>query len=305
MLPKTSVKPNLRLKKIAASLSISLAIILIMLKSFALVRTESLAIMSSLIDSMADLFASAITFWAITFSCQPADASHRYGHGKAEALSALVQAVFIIGSGLFVVYDGILRFIYPQPIIKTELGMVIMIISLTISILFISFQNYVAKKTKSQAIRADAAHYSVDVITNIAIIISLWVVQKWQIAWFDTLTAFAVALYLLLNAKKIVKDALAMLLDKELAENIRNNIIKTAMTCSNVMGVHDLRTRDSGGFYLIELHLEFVGELSLSEVHQYTKQVEDKIKQMLPNSQVLIHQDPVGIQEGRLDELIK
>lgn len=301
---QTLSKQDLKLKKIAASLSISLAITLIALKTFALIHTESLAIMSSMIDSLADLLASIITFWAISFSCQPADASHRYGHGKAEAISALVQAAFIIGSALFVIYDGVLRLIYPKPIIKTDLGMLVMVISLALSIVFICFQNYVAKKTRSQALHADALHYSVDVITNISIIISLWIVQKWQIIWFDTITAFGIAFYLLANAKNIIKDALAMLMDKELNDTIRNNIIKTAMECSHVMGIHDLRTRDSGGFYIIELHLEFDGMLTLTEVHQYTQKVENRLKQLLPDAQILIHQDPVGINEERLDELI-
>ncbi|MBQ9731523.1 MAG: cation diffusion facilitator family transporter [Alphaproteobacteria bacterium] len=304
MPPQILTQRDLRIKKIAAYSSIAVALSLIGLKTFALIYTESLAIMSSLIDSSADLLASLVTFWAISFSCRPADISHRFGHGKAEALSALAQAAFIIGSGLFIIYDAFLRLLYPQPIIKTDIGIIIMIVSLLLSFMLICFQTYVAKKTNSQAIRADALHYLVDVATNLAILISLWVVQKWNIVWFDTLTAFVIAIYLLFNTQKIIKSALAMLMDKELNEDIRDTIIKCAMSASHVMGIHDLRTRDSGGIYIIELHLEYDGNLSLNEVHEYTCNVENKIKEIYPSSQVLIHQDPVGINEERLDELI-
>ncbi|MBE6452206.1 MAG: cation diffusion facilitator family transporter [Alphaproteobacteria bacterium] len=304
MPPKISTTESNKLKKRAAIYSICLATILILLKSFALMRTESLAIMSSMIDSAADLSASIITFWAVSYSNQPADNYHRYGHGKAEALSALIQAAFIIGSGIFVIYDGVLRLIYPQPIIKTSLGMIVMIISLGLSLLFICFQKHVAKKTNSQAIKADAAHYTADVATNLIIIVSLYIVQKWQVIWFDTFIAFCIAIYLLYNAKILIKDALDMLMDKELAEGIREKIIKSAMNCSHVVGVHDLRTRDSGGFYMIELHLEFDGNLSLYQVHDYTCHVENTIKSILPHSQVIIHQDPAGLEEERLDEIL-
>ena len=290
-----------KLKKAAASASIALAGTLIVLKSLGVFYTGSLAVLSSVIDSLADLFASAVTYVAVRVSSQPADPKHRYGHGKAEALSALLQAAFIMGSGLFVLYDGIRRFFYPQPLEQTGFGIGVMAVSLILTLALIVFQRHVARRTNSQAIRADAAHYTVDVITNISIILTLSIVSLTGLGWFDTLAAIAVAAYLLLNAHKLAKDAVALLMDKELGGNIREKVEKLVLNCSHVEGLHDLRTRDLGGQYMFELHLELDGHLTLFEAHKYSDEVENRIKQTFPNAQVIIHQDPAGLFEKRLD----
>ncbi len=290
-----------KLKKNAATASVALAGILIVLKSFGVFYTGSLAVLSSVIDSMADLFASAVTYIAVRVSSHPADSAHRYGHGKAEALSALLQAAFITGSGLFVLYDGIHRFFYPQTLEQTGFGIGIMTVSLILTLALIVFQRYVAERTNSQAIRADAAHYTVDVITNVSIILTLIIVALSGLGWFDTLAAIAVATYLLLNAYKLAKNAVALLMDKELDDSIREKIEKLVLNCSHVEGLHDLRTRDLGGQYMFELHLELDGELTLFEAHKYSDEVENRIRQIFPNAQIIIHQDPAGLFEKRLD----
>ncbi|MBR6663830.1 MAG: cation diffusion facilitator family transporter [Alphaproteobacteria bacterium] len=304
MLLKQLKASNDKLKKAAAIASVSLAFILIAIKFIGVVYTGSLSILSSLADSLADLFASAATFWAIKISSQPADNKHRYGHGKAEALSALLQTAFIAGSGIFICYDAINKFINPKPLLRSESGIIVMIICLALTILLILFQKFVAKKTNSQAIRADASHYSVDVITNISVITALFIVNRWQVYWVDSLMALLISLYLLLNAYSLAQDALSMLMDKELSDDIREKIIKTTLACDHINGVHDLRSRDLGGTYIFELHLELDGNLSLNKAHEYTVAVESAIINMYPNSQVIIHQDPSGIKESRLDHQI-
>ncbi|MBQ7285394.1 MAG: cation diffusion facilitator family transporter [Alphaproteobacteria bacterium] len=293
-----------KLKKTAAISSICLAILLTIIKTIGVFYTGSLAVLSSMIDSFADLFASSVTYFSVKVSSQPADFSHRYGHGKAEALSALIQSAFIMGSGLFVMYDGINRFINPTSLIQTSFGIIIMIICLILTTALIIFQHHVAKLTHSQAIRADAAHYGVDIITNISIILSLIIVKIFDIIWFDTITALIVSIYLIFNAGKLAKDAIALLMDKELSNDIREKLCKLVLSCDHVEGLHDLRTRDLGGQYMFELHLELDGNLSLFEAHRYSDDVENKIKEQFPNSQVIIHQDPAGLYEKRLDEEI-
>ncbi len=297
----TSDQQNNRLKKYAATASVALAITLTFIKSVAVLTTGSLSVLSSLIDSLADLFASSITFFAVRYSSAPADCSHRYGHGKAEALSALLQSAFIAGSGLFILYDGISRFFIPRTVTDITFGIGIMIISLILTIALIVFQKYVAARTHSKAISADSAHYSVDVITNLSIIITLCVVHVFNIYWFDTVIAFLISTYLLANAFKIANDALGMLLDKELSDDIRENITKIVLSCAHVQGMHDLRTRDLGGIYMFEFHLELNGNLSLLAAHQHTDNVENQLRKAFPNVQIIIHQDPAGLQEDRLD----
>lgn len=294
-----------KLKKTASVASVSLAVVLTILKIFASVYTGSLAVLSSMIDSLADIFASSITFVAIHFSSRPATYNHRYGYGKAEAISALVQAAFVAGSGMFVLYDGIYRLFFPSPIEKTGVGILIMAISLVATILLIAFQKYVTKKTKSLAIAADSEHYKVDVVTNLSIIVTLIVVKVFNIHWFDTVTAIGVASYLLFNAYKLAVHAIDTLTDAELSPEIRHKVCEIVMANPFAQGLHDLRTRDLGGAYLFEFHLELDGDLSLAAAHDLTELVEENLLDVYPNAQIVIHQDPVGIDEDRLDNKLQ
>lgn len=296
---------NDRLKKIATVASVSLAISLSVLKTFGALYTGSLAVLSSMIDSLADIFASSITLIAVRFSSKPASYNHRYGYGKAEALSALIQAAFVAGSGIFVMYDGFSRMLNPRPLTSTDLGIVIMVISLVSTLGLIAFQKYVCKKTKSQAISADSAHYTVDVMSNASIILTLIVVKIFNISWFDTLTAFVISSYLLYNAYHLADSAVSLLMDKELDEKIRQEIRAIVLRQPFARGIHDLRTRDLGGAYMFEFHLELDGDLCLYDAHDLTDMVEDEILEIYPDAQIIIHQDPAGIKEERLDHKIK
>lgn len=291
-----------RLKKLASIASISLALSLSLLKLFASIYTGSLAILSSMVDSLTDLVSSLITFVAIKYSSQPASQNHRYGYGKAEALSALVQAAFVFGSAFFVIYEGINRFWHPREIVDMGFGLVIMSISLAATLVLIAFQKYVVKKTNSLAVSADSLHYVIDVATNASIILSLILVKLFDIFWFDTLAAVFVAGYLMYNAYSLICDAISMLMDKELPAEIRDEVEKAIMDCNFVRGMHDFRSRDLGGTYMFELHLELDGNLPLAEAHDLAHRVEDKIKGIYHQSQVIIHQEPVGIIDERLDD---
>ena len=294
-----------KLKRLAATLSVSLAVALCFLKIFGSIYTGSLAILSSLIDSLADVFASSLSFVAIKFSTRPASLEHRYGYGRAESISALAQAAFIAGSGLFVMYDGITRIINPAPLEQTDFGIVVMAISLIATLALIAFQKYVTKKTASPAIKADSAHYTVDVLTNLSIIISLLVVKFLGINWFDILTAFIISAYLIFNAYKLAAEAVAALTDRELSQDIKQKIIDIVTNSEGIKGYHDFRSRDLGGVYFFEIHLELDGNLTLNLTHELTDNVEDAIKRQFPDAQVIIHQDPYGLRENRLDYTIE
>ncbi len=293
---------NDRLKHRAAVASILLAFLLSGLKLFATIASGSLAVFSSLIDSISDVLGSAITFVAVKYSTKPASIRHRYGYGKAEAVSALIQAFFVAGSGLFVLYDAVVRFFHPRVLEETPLAIGIMVFSLLATLVLIAYQKHVATLTKSQAINADSAHYVVDILTNTSIIISLTVVKFFEIYWFDTLTALVIAVYLLYNAYQLVMEAFAVLLDHELSDDIRQNIGRIISAHDFVKGFHDVRTHSLGNEYLFEIHLELDGRLSLYEAHQLSDKVETAILEEYPNAQVIIHQDPSGVAEERLDE---
>lgn len=294
-----------KLKNRAAVASIALAFLLSGLKLFATIASGSLAVFSSMIDSISDVLGSAITFVAVKYSTRPATDHHRYGYGKAEAISALIQAFFVAGSGLFVLYDAIVRFFNPRILDETPLAIGIMIFSLLATLVLIAYQKHVARLTQSQAINADSAHYVVDILTNTSIIISLTVVKFFEIYWFDTLTALVIAVYLLYNAYQLVVEAFDVLLDHELSDDIRQNVGRIIAAHDFVKGFHDVRTHSLGNEYLFEIHLELDGRLSLYEAHQLSDKVEASILKEYPNAQIIIHQDPSGVAEDRLDARLK
>lgn len=294
-----------RLKKQAVIASVSLALVLTLLKLWGAFSTGSLAILSSLIDSLSDVFASSVSFIAVRVSSRPATCNHRYGYGRAESISALIQSAFIAGSGLFVIYDAIDRLINPSSLQKTGLGLWIMIFSLLATIILIAFQFHVSKVTGSRAIRADSAHYTVDVLTNIAIILSLIFVHYFKINWFDLATAFLISVYLIYNAYEIAVDASENLTDRELSNEIRAKVVDIVINSEGIKGFHDFRSRDLGGIYYFEIHLELDGSMPLEKAHELTDKVEAKIQKTFPDSQVIIHQDPYGLYENRLDYQIK
>ncbi len=294
-----------RYKKYAVSTSVLLSVCLFLLKLFASLATGSLAILSSLVDSLSDIVASLVSFFAVRIALKPASCSYRYGYLKAESLSALTQAAFIAGSGLFVIYSGINRFLNPLALQQTSVGIFVMCLSLGATICLILFQSYVSKHTHSLAIKADSAHYAVDILTNIGIILSLLVVKIFHINWFDTISAFLIAGYLIYYAYQIALEAMTALMDKELPDEVRTQIGKIIHSISDIKGFHDLRSRDLGGVYYFEIHLEIDGNLPLSEAHRLGDLVEEKIRQRYPNAQVLIHQDPFGLKEKRLDDSLE
>lgn len=301
---KTDEHSLKQLKTFAATASISVSVALSLIKAGAAIVTGSLSVLSSMVDSLTDVISSSISLIAVKFANKPLTEQHRYGYGKAEAVSALVQSAFIVGSGGFILYDGICRFITPQPVTQTAVGLWVMGISIVLTIALISFQAAVVKKTNSQAIEADSTHYTVDLLTNGAIIASLLVVKYLDWQWFDSLTAVLISVYLLWSAGHIALKALEEITDHEVDEDIKQKIIDLVHTVPEVKGYHDFRTRVSGMLMFIEIHLELDGDLTLTQSHDISDAVEAKILAEFPQAQIIVHQDPYGLHEKRLDHEI-
>jgi ferrous-iron efflux pump FieF len=296
-----SIKNHNTLKNLAIAFGVILSVTLILVKLFAFIKSGSLAVFSSLIDSVTDLFASTVSFLAVYFSSKPASINHRYGFGKTEALSALIQAFFVGASGLFVIIDGIKRLINPVEINQIDIAIYIMIFSIISTLFLVLFQTYVAKKTNSLAIKADRAHYVVDFLTNSTVILSLVCVHFFGFYLFDIIAGLFISVYLLYNAYSLAKESIDLITDRELSNEIRENVKHIVLETDGVLGMHDFRSRSLGDVYFIELHLELDGNISLSLAHDLTNIVEKKIAEHYPNSQILIHQDPYGVNEDRID----
>jgi ferrous-iron efflux pump FieF len=296
-----SIKSHNTLKNLAVIFGVILSVTLILVKLFAFIKSGSLAVFSSLIDSVTDLFASTVSFLAVYFSSKPASINHRYGFGKTEALSALLQALFVGASGLFVIVDGIKRLINPVEINQIDIAIYIMVFSIISTLFLVLFQTYVAKKTNSLAIKADRAHYVVDFLTNSTVIISLICVHFFGFYLFDVIAGLFISVYLLYNAYSLAKESIDLITDRELSNDIRENIKHIVLETDGVLGMHDFRSRSLGDIYFVELHLELDGNISLYSAHDLTNIVEKKITESYPNSQILIHQDPYGVNEERID----
>lgn len=297
----TQAEQNNRLKKSAVIAGVLLSLSLIIIKFVAFLKTNSLAIFSSFVDSLTDLLASLISFAAVYFSTKPASLSHRYGYGKSEALSALLQAIFVGASGIYVIFDGIKRLIYPVDITEIDSGITIMGLSILGTAVLVIYQTYVANKTNSLAVKADRAHYTVDFLTNSTVIISLLLVRFVKFSYFDVIAAIFISVYLLYNAYTLAQEALEQITDKELSMEIREHIKDIVKSSLGIHGMHDFRSRSLGDIYYFEFHIELDGAISLQKAHELTEAVENKIYSAYPGCQILIHQDPVGIKENRLD----
>jgi ferrous-iron efflux pump FieF len=292
------------LQRAAAGASLSLATLLAVLKLVAALATGSLAVLSSLIDSMADIVASAITFVAVQISQQPPDRSHRFGHGKAESLSAMAQAALVAGSAVFVLIDAVRRFGDPQPLRSTNLGIAVMAFAIVATLLLVWFQRHVVKVTGSQAINADSVHYRADLLTNLTIIASLVITQQLGWLWLDAAMGAAVALYLGWHAYGIGHDAVRVLMDHELPATTRQRIKDIVLAHPEVRGLHDLRTREAGATQFIELHLEIDGTMTVAAAHDVTDAIEAELFAEFPTAEVILHQEPAGLEDARLDHRI-
>lgn len=283
-----------RLVTTAAWLATCVASLLLVVKLVIWWLTGSVSLLASLIDSMIDIAASIVNLVVLKYSLQPADKEHTFGHGKAESLAALAQAMFISGSAVFLILNGIDRYFRPQALHAPELGVYVSLFAIVVTLMLVMFQRHVVKKTGSQAIAADSLHYQTDLYMNIAITIAL------GLSWFgftqaDAIFAVGIGIYILYSAVRMVHDAIQTLLDRSLPEEENQQILEIAMSVKGIMGVHQLRTRMSGPIRFIQLHLELEDKMPLIDAHNLSDMVEAKLRKAFPGADVLIHQDPYSV----------
>jgi ferrous-iron efflux pump FieF len=264
-----------RLIRLATYASVAVAGVLIGAKLVAWLATDSVSMLSTLLDSVLDAAASLINLFAVRHALTPADREHRFGHGKAEPLAALGQSAFVAGSA------------------------VLMLGSILLTIILVLFQRQVIRKTGSLAIRADRLHYMGDVLVNGGVILALVLTQMLGWPLIDPVFGAAIAAYILYTAWSIARSSLDMLMDRELPDSERQKIRALAMAHPEVKALHELRTRASGRSTFIQFHLEMDGGMSLYEAHRVADQVEEEILAAYPDCEVIIHQDPSGVDERR------
>ncbi|KPX73661.1 Cation efflux protein [Pseudomonas syringae pv. maculicola] len=280
-----------RLLRLATRASLAVAVTLILAKGVAWWLSGSVSLLAGLTDSLLDGAASFLNLLAVHYALRPADDDHRYGHGKAEALSGMAQALFITVSGVLIAVQAVERIQNPEPLGAPLLGMVVMVISIALTLALLSLQYRVIKATGSAAIRADSLHYRSDLLLNASILVALTLAYfGWQ--QLDAYFGLGIALYILWSALQIARETVSVLMDEELPADVSTRMLELARSVPGVLGAHDLRTRISGNHWFVQLHLELPGTLTLSVAHALCDQAADAIHEQFPKAEVLVHADP-------------
>jgi ferrous-iron efflux pump FieF len=278
----------------AAAASSALAITLIALKAYAAMKTSSMAMLGSLADSTLDLVASLIVLLAVRIAATPADHEHRFGHGKAEALAALVQVIIITISAIFIGFRAVQRLLSGAQTADAELGIGVSLVAIVLTIALITYQRHVVRRTGSVAIGTDRLHYSSDLLLNGSVIVALGLDQFAHLTGADAIFGLLIALWLLWGAWSASNHALAQLMDREWPDELRQRFLAATKEYPELAGLHDLRTRSSGTHYFAQFHVWVPGEWTVQEAHDRLDAVEEELQQRFPGTEILIHVDPEG-----------
>ncbi|MBA3577816.1 MAG: cation diffusion facilitator family transporter [Sphingomonas sp.] len=271
-----------------------MALFLISLKAWASVQTSSMAMLGSLADSTLDLAASIVVLVGVRVAAIPADRDHRFGHGKAEALSALAQVIIISISALFIGYKSIERLLEGAQTADAELGIGVSLVAMAFTMGLLAYQRYVITRTGSVAISTDQLHYASDLMLNGSVIAALVLDQYAGVVGADAVFGILIALWLARGAWLSSARALDQLMDREWPNTLREKFLAAAREYPELAGLHDLRTRTSGTHNFVQFHLWVPATWTVREAHDRIDPVEEKLQQRFPNTEILIHLDPEG-----------
>ena len=287
----TSSPEHARLLRLATRASVAVACTLIVAKAIAWWLSGSVSMLAGLTDSALDGITSMLNLLAVHYALRPADDDHRYGHGKAESLAGMAQALFIGGSAVLIAFQAYERLHDPQPLGAPWLSIGVIVFSLLLTAALLVLQHRVIKQTGSNAVRADSLHYRSDMLLNGSILIAL-ILAGFGFDQLDAWFGLGIAAYILWSAIQIARESFSVLMDEELPTDVSQHMLELACSVPGVLGAHDLRTRISGNHWFVQLHLELPGELTLSVAHGISDQAADAIHQAYPRAEVLVHADP-------------
>lgn len=284
------------LVKVASYVSVIVAVIIMMIKTYAWIMTESQSILASLIDSLLDISASVINLIAIRISLTPPDDNHRFGHEKFQDLAIFSQSMFFFASCLFILFSSFKALISGSVVVNEQIGINVIYICIILTFGLVCFQSYVVKKTHSKIIEADKLHYFSDFMTNIMVVVSIYLSDKF---WYlDALVGVGIAAYIMYGSYKLLRLAIRNLADEEFPQTDKEKVLKIVSASSHVKGVHELKTRYAANKPFIQFHLELDGNLTLIQSHEIADSLMDSLLAEFPDAEITIHQDPVGLEEN-------
>lgn len=281
-----------RLLRLATRASLTVACVLVISKALAWWFSDSVSLLAGLTDSALDAVASLLNLLAVQYALRPADDDHRYGHGKAEALAGMAQALFIGASAVIIAVQAAERLQAPTPLGNTTAGIGVMLLSLVLTVGLLAFQRKVVRVTGSTAIRADSLHYRSDLLLNGSILVAL-LLARFGWPQLDALFGLGIAVYIFWSAVQIARESGGILMDKELPSDVSEEMRVLVCGLPGVVGAHDLRTRVSGHRWFVQVHLELPGALPLHEAHAVCVEASARIRERYPQADVMVHADPV------------
>ena len=274
--------------------SITVAVILVALKSWASWKTGSTAMLGSLADSALDLIASIATLAGVWIASMPADEDHRFGHGKAEALAAIFQVMLIALSAFGIAVRAITQLVEGGQTSAAEEGIAVSVIAIALTFALLGWQRYVMNRTRSLAIQTDHLHYKSDLLLNLAVIAALMLDQYAGFGMADPLFGLAIAAWLAWGAFTAAREAVDDLMDREWPEEKRLAFVEAASKHPELSNLHDLRTRTSGNRDFVQFHVDLPGSMTVEEAHDIIERVEEDLCGQFSHMELLIHIDPVG-----------
>lgn len=295
--PALTAAESLVLTRRVTSLSVGCAAILIAIKSVAWLAGGSVAMLASLADSGLDLVAALVTFVAVRYAAAPPDAEHRFGHGKAEAFSSLLQGGLVFASAALIGQESIKAMFRPRPVEAGVLGVAVMVVSILLTLALIRAQTEVMKKTRSVAVAGDKAHYAVDLASNAVTLLGIAAAVFLHWTWVDGAAGLVVAGWLVWGAIGVFREASNQLMDHELPDEDRARILALLTADHRVVGVHQLRTRASGPNIHVQAHMDFDADTPLALAHTLMVEAEMRVLAAFPTADILIHPDPRGVAE--------
>lgn len=294
-----------RLPRLAARCAAALALIFICMKAWLYAETGAASFLASLLDSGMDLALSSVMWFALKWAGRPADARHRHGYGKIEALIGCVQGLVAGTAAALLGWQTGVHLKNPMVLVPSGLDTILCFAMVIGTCALVAFQTFIIKKTGSLAVKADRAHYLGDIGSNAALLILVVVNGIQPVPWLDPLITGLIAVALLSMSIEIIGHGVYMLLDREVSEEKREEFFVAASMVAGVDSIHDLRVIDTGMRLRISLDVELDGDLTLTAAHNIAKDVENALLALSPGAEILIHMDPIGDREDSRHENLK
>ena len=286
-----------KLVKIAPITAMLVATFLSIIKFILWIISWSVALLSSAMDSLLDMWVSIFNYFAIRFAQNPADEDHPYGHGKIEGIAATIEWTVIILSWLYIIYESVRKFFYPEHLHYLKWSLAVMLISIIATGILVVFLSYVYKKTWNLVVKGDSLHYKMDLITNIAVFVTLGIILFFpSLVWIDAVVWFFIWIYIIHEAFELVKEWLDLLLDKALDEHDEiEKILQQYVKDGKIKSYHCLKTRAGWHNYkFVEFHFVLDPDTTISKAHKIWDEIEEKIKKLDPDADwyIIWHSDP-------------